>query len=141
MQSKGVSSGPAYISGDANSKSGSSAQPNRSGGFMSNLVGFMQRGGKAGGGRMPEDGKKTANTSGSTTPSAGDMNAEGGGKVIVNAASDAGKKREEGYASPPCAITWVRTVLNATKHSSAKKFTKKADLDPQIGPESAWANL
>ena len=35
---------------------------------------------------MPEDGKKTANTSGSTTPSAGDMNAEGGGKVIVNAA-------------------------------------------------------
>ena len=45
MQSKGVSSGPAYISGDANSKSGSSAQPNRSGGFMSNLVGFMQEGG------------------------------------------------------------------------------------------------
>jgi len=45
MQSKGVSSGPAYISGDANSKSGSSAEPNRSGGFMSNLVGFMQEGG------------------------------------------------------------------------------------------------
>jgi hypothetical protein len=46
MQSKGVSSGPAYISGDGNSTSGSSsAEPNRSGGFMSNLVGFMQEGG------------------------------------------------------------------------------------------------
>jgi hypothetical protein len=138
MQSKGVSSGPAYISGDGNSTSGSSAEPNRSGGFMSNLVGFMQRGGRAGGGRMPDDGKKTANTSGSTTPSAGDMNAEGSGKVIVNAAKAAVKKGKRGYASPPCA-SWVRTVLNATKHSSAKKFTRKADLDPQIGPESAWA--
>ena len=138
MQSKGVSSGPAYISGDGNSTSGSSAEPNRSGGFMSNLVGFMQRGGRAGGGRMPDDGKKTANTSGSTTPSAGDMNAEGSGKVIVNAAKAAVKRGKRGYASPPCA-SWVRTVLNATKHSSAKKFTRKADLDPQIGPESAWA--
>jgi hypothetical protein len=138
MQSKGVSSGPAYVSGDGNSKPGSGAEPNRSGGFLSNLVGFMQRGGRAGGGRMPEDGKKTANTSGSTTPSAGDMNAEGNGKVIVNAAKSAVKRGKRGYASPPCA-SWVRTVLNATKHSSAKKFTKKADLDPQIGPESAWA--
>jgi hypothetical protein len=45
MQSKGVSSGPAYVSGDGNSKSGSGAEPNRSGGFLSNLVGFMQEGG------------------------------------------------------------------------------------------------
>ncbi|WDS61131.1 hypothetical protein SBM3_00043 [Synechococcus phage S-BM3] len=45
MQSKGVSSGPAYISGDANSKSDSSSKPNRGGGFLSNLVGFMQEGG------------------------------------------------------------------------------------------------
>lgn len=46
MQSKGVSSGPAYISGEgSNSSSGSSSGPNRSGGFLSNLVGFMQEGG------------------------------------------------------------------------------------------------
>lgn len=45
MKSKGVSSGPAYISGEgSNSSSGSSAQPNRSGGFA-NIVGFMQEGG------------------------------------------------------------------------------------------------
>ena len=80
------------------------------------------------------DTRKTGRSGGKTKVAKTD-----GGSAIVAAAKNAVNSDRRGPASPPCA-SWVRMVLGMANHPAANQTTTTADLDPQIGPDSVWAN-
>lgn len=53
-----------------------------------------------------------------------------GNAAILSSAKKAVSEGKQGPATPPCA-SWVRMVLGMAGHPSAKKTTKKGDLDPE----------
>ena len=113
----------------------SNSESYNSGGSIRNFL-ALNRGGRVDNPKSQEGRGKARKTgrSGGTTK----VEMTDGGSAIVAAAKNAVRTGRQGPARPPCA-SWVRMVLGMANHPAANQTTTTADLDPQIGPDSAWA--